>query len=298
MKGRSSIGDYLTGKGRATSDDVSSANVASVAVSARAGAGVLLRQWRQRRRLSQLDLAVTAEVSARHLSFVETGRSRPSRELLMHLAEHLEIPLRDRNALLLAAGYAPAYTERALDDHEMEPVRAAMDKIVRSHEPFPAIVVNHHWDLVAANEAATAILVEGVTAELLSPPTNALRVSLHPEGLAPRIQNLREWATHLLQRLDRQIAASEDSELIALAAELRGYPGFAVEHDSSDLAGRLFVPLAIRSGNAVLRFFSTVATFGTALDITVAELAIESFFPADPSTAAALGAGMAGGTPA
>jgi transcriptional regulator with XRE-family HTH domain len=271
--------------------------MAPVAATARGGAGDLLRQWRQRRRLSQLDLALTADVSARHLSFVETGRSRPSRELLMHLAEHLEVPLRDRNALLLAAGYAPAFGERALDDREMEPVREALSKIVGSHEPYPAIVVDRGWDLVGANAAAAAILADGVAPELLVPPVNALRVSLHPGGLAPRIENLAEWATHLLQRLDRQIAASGDRELVALAAELRAYPGIRVAEDPGDVADRLFVPLAIRSRGEVLRFFSTVATFGTALDITVAELAIESFFPADTSTAGALGARLREASP-
>ncbi len=209
----------------------------------------------------------------------------------MHLAEHLEVPLRDRNELLLAAGYAPAYRETPLDGQEMEPIRAALDKIVSGHEPFPAIVVNRRWDVVVANAPATDLLADGVAPELLSPPINALRVSLHPEGLAKRIANLGEWATHLLHRLDRQIAASGDPELMTLAAELRAYPGIRVSQDSSDAAGRLFVPLVIRRGDAVLHFFSTVATFGTALDITLAELAIESFFPADASTAAAMDAG-------
>lgn len=253
------------------------------------GVGGLLRHWRHRRRLSQLDLAVSADVSARHLSFVETGRSRPSRELVIHLAQHLEVPLRDCNSLLLAAGYAPVYRETPLDAEGMGPVRGALDKIVRSHEPFPAIVVDRRWDIVAANAVARTILGEGVAAELLFPPVNALRVALHPEGLAPRIENLDEWATHLLQRLDRQIAVSGDVGLITLAAELRAYPGIRVNDDATDLAGRLFVPLIIRSDQGVLRFFSTVATFGTALDITVAELAIESFFPADNATATTLG---------
>lgn len=255
-----------------------------------AGVGGLLRQWRQRRRLSQLDLAVSAEVSTRHLSFVETGRSRPSRELLLHLARHLEVPLRDRNGLLLAAGYAPAYAERTFDHEEMGPVRDALDKIVRGHEPFPAIVVDRRWELVTANAPALAIMGDGVATELLSAPVNALRLSLHPDGLAPRIVNLDEWATHLLQRLDRQIAASADAELVALASELRAYRAGSRVEEPGDVATRLFVPLVLRSGDDVLRFFSTVATFGTALDITVAELAIESFFPADTATAAALGA--------
>ena len=252
------------------------------------GVGGLLRDWRQRRRLSQLDLALSAEVSARHLSFVETGRSRPSRELVIHLAEHLEVPLRDRNSLLLAAGYAPVYRQTPIDADEMTPVRDALDKIVRSREPFPAVVVDRRWDLVASNGPALAILTDGVAPELLARPANALRVSLHPEGMAQRIVNFTEWADHLLERLDRQIAVSGDAELSALADELRTYPGVGRDDRSTDLAGRLFVPLVLRHHGRELRFFSTVATFGTALDITMAELAIESFFPADEATTSAL----------
>jgi transcriptional regulator with XRE-family HTH domain len=253
------------------------------------GVGGLLRDWRRRRRLSQLDLALSAEVSTRHLSFVETGRSRPSRELVVHLAEHLEVPLRDRNSLLLAAGYAPVYRETSLDAGEMSPVRDALDKIVRGHDPFPAVVVDRRWDLVVANDPALSILTEGVAPHLLVPPANALRVSLHPDGMAPRIANFGEWADHLLARLDRQIAVSGAAELVALADELRSYPGVVSDHTTSDLAGRLFVPLVIRHGADELRFFSTIATFGTALDITMAELAIEAFFPGDEATAVALG---------
>src|SRR2546425_5220948 len=172
------------------------------------GVGGLLRQWRQRRRLSQLDLAVEATVSARHLSFVETGRSKPSKELVLHLAEHLDVPLRERNSLLLAAGYAPTYQETPLDAAESAPVRAALDKILAGHEPFPAIVVDRRWDIVSANAAAMRVLTDTVPAEMLVPPVNAMRVSLHPQGLASRIVNLAEWSSHLLERLDRQIAAS------------------------------------------------------------------------------------------
>lgn len=253
------------------------------------GVGGLLRHWRQRRRLSQLDLAVSAEVSPRHLSFVETGRSRPSRELVVHLAEHLEIPLRDRNSLLLAAGYAPAYRQTPFDAAEMAPVREALDKIVRGHEPFPAVVVDRRWDLVTANTPAFALLTDGVAPELLAPPVNALRVSLHPDGMASRIVNFAEWAEHLLDRLDRQIAVSADPGLVDLAAELRSYPGVVDSPRPTDTAGRLFVPLVLRRGSDELRFFSTIATFGTALDVTVAELSIEAFFPADAETAARLG---------
>jgi transcriptional regulator with XRE-family HTH domain len=261
----------------------------SVATSSR-GVGTLLRDWRQRRRLSQLHLASRAEVSPRHLSFVETGRSRPSRELVLHLAEHLDVPLRDRNALLLAAGYAPTYHETSLDAPEMRPVREALDKILSGHEPFPAVVVDRRWNLVSANRPALMLLTDGVAPELLEPPANALRVSLHPDGLAPRIVNFAEWSDHLLTRLDRQVAASADGELRALGQELRSYPG--VRHEQGqhlDTAALLFVPLVLltRDGEQ-LRLFSTLATFGTALDITVAELSIEAFFPADDATAYAL----------
>ena len=232
-------------------------------------------------------------MSARHLSFVETGRSKPSRELVLHLAEHLEVPLRDRNALLLAAGYAPVYHETPFDASKMAPVRAALDSIVRGHEPYPAVVVDRCWDLVTANDSALRILTHGVGAHLLTPRANALRVTLHPDGLAPRIENLAEWAHHLLERLDRQVAATGAPELADLARELRAYPNLPDGSDPrerrpSTVADRLFVPLVLRHRDRRLRFFSTIAAFGTALDITIAELAIESFFPADAETSAAL----------
>jgi transcriptional regulator with XRE-family HTH domain len=252
------------------------------------GVGMLLRDWRQRRRLSQLDLAVEAEVSPRHLSFVETGRSRPSRELVLHLAEHLEVPLRERNDLLLAAGYAPVYRHTPLDAVEMAPVRSALDKILASHEPFPALVVDRHWHVVSANRPALAIMSEGVSAELLDPPVNALRVSLHPDGLAPRIANLAEYGAHVLERLHRQALVSGDPELAVLHDELSSYPGVGDRTGPTDPdpSARLFVPLVLRvDGVQELTFFSTVATFGTALDVTIAELAIESFFPGDEATA-------------
>ena len=254
-----------------------------------AGVGDLLREWRQRRRLSQMDLSNEAEVSARHLSFVETGRSKPSRELLLHLAEHLEVPLRDRNGMLLAAGYAPVYRETALADETMGPVRAALDKILTSHQPYPAVIVDRRWDLVSANDAALAILTEDVDPALLQPPVNALRVSLHPDGLAKRILNLDEYSAHLITRLERQAVMSSDAKLDELLAELRAYPGVkeesAVAVSPADL---LFAPLVITSNGRQLTFFSTLATFGTALDVTLAELAIESFFPGDEATADAL----------
>jgi transcriptional regulator with XRE-family HTH domain len=259
------------------------------ATAAAPGVGPLLRDWRQRRRLSQLDVALEAAVSARHLSFVETGRSRPSRELVLHLAEHLGVPLRERNALLLAAGYAPFYGESRLDADELAPVREALEKILAGHEPYPAIVVDRRWNLVSANRPALAILSDGVAPELLAPPANALRATLHPDGLAPRIGNLAEYSAHVLDRLRRELAVSGDPDVRALYEELRGYPGVVDDAAPHDPGRDLFVPLVLRGPTGRdLRFFSTVATFGTALDITVAELAIESFFPADAETAAAL----------
>jgi transcriptional regulator with XRE-family HTH domain len=257
-------------------------------VSPAPGVGGLLREWRRRRRLSQLDVALGAAVSARHLSFVETGRSRPSRELVLHLAERLDVPLRERNDLLLAAGFAPVYRQTDLDAEEMAPVREALERILAGHEPFPAVVVNRRWDLVSANRAALAILGEGVAPELLAPPLNTLRVCLHPDGLAPRIVNLAQYSAHLLDHLRRHAAASGDPAAAALLDELRGYPGVSEEAGAVAPAARLFVPLVIRAGGRELTFFNTVATFGTAVDITLADLVIESLFPADEETATAL----------
>ncbi len=248
--------------------------------------GSLLREWRERRRMSQLDLALSAGVSARHVSFVETGRSRPSAEMVMQLAETLDVPLRDRNSLLLAAGYAPAYAQRDLADPEMGPVRDAIDRVLRGQEPFPALVVDRHWGMVAANRPVS-FLVAGVAEWLLEPPVNVLRLSLHPEGLAPRIANLAEWRTHLLDRLGRQAVVSGDPALFALHEELAAYPGGG--HSAADLeAGEIAVPLRLRADGSELSFISTATTFGTAVDVTLSELSIESFFPADEHTAAAL----------
>jgi transcriptional regulator with XRE-family HTH domain len=253
------------------------------------GVGGLLRDWRRRRRLSQLDVSLDAAVSARHLSFVETGRARPSRELVLHLAEHLDVPLRERNNLLLAAGYAPFYGETPLDADAMEPVRAALEKILSGHVPFPAVIVDRRWDIVSANAPALALLSEGVDPALLAPPANALRVCLHPDGLAPRIANLGEYGAHLVGRLARQAALAPDPAIDELLAELRGYAGASAQGSGAlEPAELLFAPLSMRALGRDLRMFSTLATFGTALDITVAELAIESFFPADAATDAAL----------
>ena len=250
--------------------------------------GELLRQWREHRRMSQMELSLQAEISTRHLSFLETSRSLPSREMVLRLAEPLDLPLRERNHLLLAAGYAPVYTETALDSPQMSAVYAAVRQVLAAHEPYPAVVVDRGWNLVDAN-ASIALFMDGVAQELLTPPINALRISLHPAGLAPRIVNLGEWRAHLLGRLRRQIALTADPALADLNDELRAYPCDQPE-PAVELPGPgdIVVPLRIRHDDYVLTFLSTVATFGTPLDITVAELAIESFFPADPETAAIL----------
>jgi transcriptional regulator with XRE-family HTH domain len=250
--------------------------------------GELLRGWRQHRRLSQLELALEAEISSRHLSFVETGRSMPSREMILRLAEQLEVPLRERNRLLLAAGYAPLYPETQLDAPHMAAVRAAVRTILAAHEPYPAVVIDGRWNLVDAN-AGVAMFVGDVPPELMRPPANVLRASLHPEGMARRIVNLGEWRAHLLGRLRRQVALTADFELAALYEELCAYPCDQPEPEvGTPGPGDFVVPLRIRHGGEILAFFGTVATFGTPLDITVAELVIESFFPADDRTAAVL----------
>jgi transcriptional regulator with XRE-family HTH domain len=244
---------------------------------------VLLRQWRERRRLSQLELALEAEVSARHLSFLETGRARPSRDMVLRLAERLEVPLRERNPMLLSAGFAPAYSGRDLDDNEMAPVRTALRLILDGYQPYPALAVDRGWHLVVAN-AGLGSLIDGAEEDLLTPPVNVLRLSLHPRGIAPRILNLAQWRGHLLERLAREAAVTGDAGLAALHDELLGYPG-GLEHTRG---AALAVPLRIRVGDHELAFLSTVTTFGTAVDITLAELSIEAFLPADDTTAAAL----------
>jgi transcriptional regulator with XRE-family HTH domain len=247
--------------------------------------GEMLRTWRRRRSLSQLDLALDADVSSRHVSFLETGRSRPSREMLLHLAEHLEVPLRERNALLLAAGYAPAYGERSLEEPEMEPARLALDRFLRAHEPYPALVLDRRYNVLAGNDASQLLIGE-VDPELLEPPVNALRLTLHPRGVAPRVLNIEEWSAHLLARLRRQAQITGDAELSSLHDELAGYPGVvsAAPHEGIAVAD-IVLPLRLRDGERELAFFSTVSTFGTAVDVTLAELSIEAFYPANAHTA-------------
>lgn len=250
--------------------------------------GNLLRQWRKRRRWSQLDLACEAEISTRHLSFVETGRSHPSRDMLLHLAERLDIPLRERNVLLIAAGFAPVFSEIPLEDPALHSARKIIDMALAVHEPYPALAINRHWTLMASN-TAVAPLIAGVEPMLMQPPVNVLRLSLHPGGLAPRIANFSEWRAHILQRLRHQIDVSADPVLAELFNELSNYslpPTNTYSNNSvllefSDVA----IPFQLITDHGLLSFFSTTTIFGTPVEITLSELAIESFYPADTQTA-------------
>lgn len=248
-----------------------------------------LRHWRQHRRLSQLDLAQEAEISTRHLSFVETGRSVPSREMVLRLAARLDVPLRERNALLVAAGYAPMYRERPLDDPALAPARQAVELILRSHEPYPALAVDRHWNMVAANRMVP-LLIAGADPSLLQGTVNVLRLSLHPKGLAPDIVNLVQWRNHLFERLRQQIHATGDATLAALLEELRAYPvppGAHEAHLDGEHLG-VAMPFQFRTARGVLSFISTTTVFGTPVDVTLQELALETFFPADALTGEAL----------
>ncbi len=248
--------------------------------------GDLIRQWRARRRLSQLDLALEADISQRHLSFVESGRSTPSREMVLNLAERLDLPLRERNRLLLSAGYAPHFPQRQADDPELAPMMAAVEKVLEGHAPNPAIAVDHHWRLVSANAAIGVFLNCVSDPELLEPPVNVLRLSLHPGGLAPLIENLPAWRAHLLERLKRLFIATGDAAIEELAEELRGYPAPARFGDRiepySDIATTLRL---VMPDGARLAFITTITVFGTPLDVVTSEIAIESFFAADEQTA-------------
>ncbi len=252
--------------------------------------GDYLREWRQRRRLSQLDLALEADISTRHLSFLETGRSQPSREMVLLLAEKLDMPLRERNIMLVSAGYAPVYSERSLDDPALASMRQAVDLVLKGHDPYPALAVDRHWSLVAANEALMSLVVD-VDPALLKPPVNVLRLSMHPAGLARRVVNFTEWRDHLIARLNHQVDITGDAFLSDLVQELRAYPtpdtaarGRGAKHDYAGVV----VPLRLTTGEGVLTLFSTTTIFGTPVDVTLSELAIEAFFPADPETAQAL----------
>jgi transcriptional regulator with XRE-family HTH domain len=256
------------------------------------GVGPLLRGWREQRRVSQLELALRADSSARHISFIETGRSRPSEEMVLRLAEHLDVPVRERNALLLAAGYAPRYPETPLDDPSMDALRQGMERLIQGYEPYPALVVDATYTVLAANRGIT-MLLEGVCESLLTPPLNAMRLTLHPEGLAPRIRNHREWR----EQMERQIALDRSEPLRALHEEVAAYPvpeqergGEGEGEGEGELDGGVApvpyfaLPLQIEHGGRVLSFISSISTFNTPMDVTVAELAIETFLPADPAT--------------
>jgi len=253
------------------------------------GLGDLLREWRRRRHQSQLALALQAGVSQRHLSFVESGRAQPSRDMVLLLAEHLDVPLRDRNRMLVAAGFAPMFPERPLDDPALDAARRAIARVLEAHEPYPALAIDRHWTMVSANRAIGPLLA-GVAPALLEPPVNVLRLSLHPDGLAPRIANLGQWRAYLLQRLQRECELTGDAQLEALFEELRDYP---VRHGTqgarpSSIAhadSRVFVPFELETDAGLLSFIGTTTVFGTPVDGTVSELALECFFPADATTA-------------
>ncbi|MEU9100121.1 helix-turn-helix transcriptional regulator [Streptomyces sp. NPDC048361] len=250
--------------------------------------GRLLRGWREQRRLSQLELALRADSSARHISFIETGRSRPSEEMVLRLAEHLDVPVRERNALLLAAGYAPHYAQTPLDDPGMTSLRAGMERLLQAYEPYPALMVDATYTVLAANRGI-AMLLDGVAGHLLTPPVNAMRLTLHPEGLAPRIRNLPQWRGHLLEQMERQIALLRSDALRTLYEEVVAYPvparGEEPGDEDAQQAFPFALPLRIEHAGTVLSLISTIATFNTPMDVTVSELAIETFLPADPETA-------------
>lgn len=258
-------------------------------------AGAVLREWRERRNLTQRELASQSAVSARHLSFIETGRARPSREMVLHLAERLDVPLRERNRLLLAAGFAPGFGERALDDREMAPVREALQRFLTAHEPYPALAVDRHWNVVASNRGV-AYVNRGVAAELRAPPANALRIALHPDGLAPRITNLEDWSGYLLAQLRREIETTRDPELESLFEELVAYPGISAALGRAKPPNPQDIMLMheLRLDDKDLSLFCTFTTFGTARDLTLAELTILAFYPANSQTADALTAAVGG----
>jgi len=246
--------------------------------------GVLLRRWRERRRLTQADLAFEAQSSTRHLSYLETGRARPSREMVTRLAEYLDVPLRDRNTLLLAAGFAPAFRERSVT--ELDAAKAAIDRVLAAHKPYPAFAVDRHWNVILSNGALPQ-LYEGCAPELLAEPINSVRLVLHPEGMGPRIVNYAEWRAHTVSVLRQQIEARADPNIHALLNEVMAYPAPAVSIAASDseIGPRLAVPLQIATRLGIVSFLSTTTVFGTPHDVTLAELALEMLFPADDMTA-------------
>lgn len=261
-----------------------------MAVQSQAEVGSLLRQWRERRRVTQLELALDAGISARHLSFVETGRSKPGREMLLRVLEQLKVPFREQNRLLLAAGHAPAYPERSFDDPDLTPVRDALDLVLSGHEPYPAVAVDRVWNMVAANSAMLA-LTEGVEIDpkLLEPPINVIRVGLHPCGLGPLFINIGDWRAHWLKRLERQLAATGDEQLASLIDEVAGYPAPEPDAVSGLAAGEMLGPVRVRTPDGgELSFFGMFASFDTPFEVTTSELAVELLFPADRTTAETL----------
>lgn len=262
------------------------------AVQSQAEVGSLLRQWRERQRVTQLELALDAGISARHLSFVETGRSKPGREMLLQVLEQLKVPFREQNRLLLAAGHALAYPERSLEDPDLAPVREALDVILSGHEPYPAVAVDRVWNMVAANSAMFALTeAVDIDPELLEPPINVMRVGLHPRGLGPLFSNLGYWHAHWLERLERQLAATGDEQLATLIEEISSYSVLAPEHDAvSEIAGsEMLGPVKVRTPDGgELSFFGMFASFDTPFEVTTSELAIELLFPADRTTAETL----------
>ena len=252
--------------------------------------GALVRSWREQRHLSQLDLATEAEISQKHLSFIESGRSQPSREMVLLLSDHLDVPLRERNQLLMAAGFAPVFRDRSLDDPALTSARATIDRILKAHEPYPALTVDRHWTMIAAN-ASVAPFLGTVDPELLKPPINVMRLSLHPRGLAPLIINYAEWRAHLLDRLRRQLRLTRDPVIDALLKELSSYQREKTkdaERVPPGLHEEIAVPLRIRSHAGNLSLISTITVFGTPTEITLSELSLEAFYPADDTTAEAL----------
>lgn len=247
--------------------------------------GTLLRQWRQQRRMTQLDLALAAGSSTRHLSCLETGRAQPSREMIAQLAASMSIPLREQNALLLAAGFAPAFQERALE--ELEAAKQAMDTVLRAHLPYPAFAVDRHWNVILSNSALPE-LYEGCAQKLLLPPVNAMRLILHPQGMAARILNYADWRTHTLQLLRAQAQARPDDGLQSLIAEVLGYPGSGGGpiNPGFQASQRLATPLVIATRFGTVSFLNTLTVFGTPNDVTLSELALEMLFPADSNTVA------------
>ncbi|MDQ1049846.1 helix-turn-helix domain-containing protein [Streptomyces sp. V4I2] len=267
---------------------LASGSAASSGTPADRGVGPLLRAWREQRRVSQLELALRADSSARHISFIETGRSRPSEEMVLRLAEHLDVPVRERNALLLAAGYAPHYPETPLDDPALDALREGMERLIQGYEPYPALVLDAMYNVLAANRGIL-MLLDGVPEFLLAPPLNAMRLTLHPQGLAPRIRNLREWRGHLLAQMERHIALYRSDPLRELYEEVAAYPvpeaaGDGRDGQPAEPVPYFALPMKIEHEGRTLSFISSISTFNTPMDVTVAELAIETLLPADPAT--------------